>query len=77
MVQLTVEQVKVLKALAANRRKLSLVDCSAFETMLRLSIQAVFTFDKHFSEQGFDVIPYVFQIISRIQQRQNQDRKLS
>ncbi len=44
-------------ALAANQRQLSLVDCSCFETMRRLGIESVFSFDKHFREQGFNVIP--------------------
>lgn len=43
--------------LTANRRQLSLVDCSSFETMRRLGIDKVFTFDEHFHEQGFQVIP--------------------
>jgi uncharacterized protein len=43
--------------LAANRRNLSLVDCSSFETMRRNGLQTVFTFDEHFKEQGFTVIP--------------------
>ncbi len=42
---------------SANRRQLSLVDCSGFETMRRLKIEKVFTFDAHFTEQGFEVIP--------------------
>ena len=41
----------------ANRRHLSLVDCSCFETLRRLEIENVFTFDEHFQEQGFKVIP--------------------
>ncbi len=41
----------------ANRRQLSLVDCCSFETMRRLKIEKAFTFDEHFREQGFDVIP--------------------
>jgi len=41
----------------ANRRQLSLVDCSCFESMRRLGIEKVFTFDSHFPEQGFKVIP--------------------
>ena len=41
----------------ANRRQLSLVDCSCFETMRHLGIEKVFTFDEHFREQGFEVIP--------------------
>ena len=40
-----------------NRRSVSMVDHSAFETMRRLDIQTVFTFDPHFREQGFSVIP--------------------
>lgn len=43
--------------LAANRRNLSLVDCSSFDTMRRLDIGTAFTFDPHFREQGFNVIP--------------------
>jgi len=43
--------------LTANRRNLSLVDCSSFITMRRLGIQNVFAFDEHFSEQGFTCFP--------------------
>ena len=43
--------------LIANRRNLSLVDCASFETMRRRRIETVFTFDHHFKEQGFTVIP--------------------
>lgn len=43
--------------LTANRRQLSLVDCSSFATMRRLRIESVFTFDEHFKEQGFKVMP--------------------
>ena len=43
--------------LKANRRHLSLVDCSCFESMRRLGIENVFSFDEHFQEQGFKVIP--------------------
>jgi uncharacterized protein len=43
--------------LKSNRRELSLVDCSSFETMRRLGIEKVFTFDEYFREQGFNVIP--------------------
>ena len=45
------------RLLSSDRRSLSLVDCSAFETMRRLDIKAVFTFDEHFREQGFSIIP--------------------
>ena len=43
--------------LTAGRRHLSLVDCVSFETMRRLQIRRAFTFDDHFAEQGFQVIP--------------------
>jgi predicted nucleic acid-binding protein len=41
----------------ANRRQLSLVDYTGFETMRHLGIEKVFTFDEHFREQGFELIP--------------------
>jgi len=43
--------------LAANRRKLSLVDCVSFEAARDRAIYQVFTFDKHFREQGFYCLP--------------------
>jgi predicted nucleic acid-binding protein len=44
-------------ALTTNRRQLSLVDLSSFDTMRRHKIKTAFTFDSHFGEQGFEVIP--------------------
>jgi len=43
--------------MAANRRNLSLVDCASFETTRQAGISTVFSFDPHFQEQGFIVIP--------------------
>ncbi len=43
--------------LTANRRHLSLVDCSSFATMRRMQIETAFTFDEHFKEQGFKTVP--------------------
>ena len=43
--------------LAANRRDLSLVDCTSFEMMRHRGLDRAFTFDRHFNEQGFEVIP--------------------
>jgi predicted nucleic acid-binding protein len=43
--------------LAANRRELSLVDCVSFGLMRELGIESAFTFDPHFREQGFEVLP--------------------
>jgi uncharacterized protein len=53
----TQHQAAVNTFLKSNRRQLSLVDCSSFETMNRLGIETVFAFDEHFREQGFNVIP--------------------
>ncbi len=47
----------IQRVLSAHRRRLSLVDCSAFETMRRRGIETAFTFDPHFREEGFRVIP--------------------
>lgn len=43
--------------LLENRRNLSFVDCSSFEAKQRLGIDKAFTFENHFREQGFEVIP--------------------
>ena len=43
--------------LAAGRRDLSLVDCSSFLLMRQAGLRTAFAFDKHFSEQGFEVLP--------------------
>ncbi len=43
--------------ITAGRRHLSLVDCTSFATMRRLGIQSAFTFDQHFSAQGFECLP--------------------
>lgn len=48
----------IVKALVKNdRRQISLVDRSSFDTMRRYDIKTAFAFDNHFSEQGFDIIP--------------------
>lgn len=44
-------------ALAANRRQISLIDHSSFDTMRRHGVSTVFTFDEHFREQGFTLVP--------------------
>jgi uncharacterized protein len=43
--------------LAANRRNLSLVDCTSFEIIRQANLVNVFSFDPHFSEQGFTMMP--------------------
>jgi predicted nucleic acid-binding protein len=43
--------------LAADRRSVSLVDCSSFHVMRSRMMRAVFAFDPHFREQGFEILP--------------------
>jgi predicted nucleic acid-binding protein len=43
--------------LSLNRRQLSLVDCTSFQIMRAANLEHAFTFDGHFSEQGFTVTP--------------------
>lgn len=47
----------VASVLASMRKKLSLVDCISFNILRKLGMEKVFTFDKHFKEQGFTCIP--------------------
>ncbi len=49
----------VAALLAARRQDLSLVDCTSFELMRRLGLRTAFSFDWHFAEQGFEVLPPV------------------
>lgn len=42
--------------LAAEKRKLSLVDCVNFAMMRNLGLTRAFTFDSHFRQQGFETI---------------------
>ena len=49
-------QIIINTLLTSNRRHLSLVDCSSFATMRRMGIKKAFTFDKHFAEQGFEIV---------------------
>jgi len=43
--------------LTANRRNLSLVDCVSFHVMRSAAISQAFSFDSHFREQGFEILP--------------------
>jgi predicted nucleic acid-binding protein len=46
-----------MSMLAADKKRLSLVDCISFNIMRRLGIKSAFAFDRHFKEQGFECIP--------------------
>jgi predicted nucleic acid-binding protein len=40
-----------------DRRRLSLVDCTSFEILRNQNFDQAFTFDSHFYEAGFSVLP--------------------
>jgi predicted nucleic acid-binding protein len=42
--------------LSLGRRKVSFVDCISFITMRHFEVEKVFAFDRHFGEQGFEVV---------------------
>ena len=42
---------------AADRREVSLVDHVSFAFVRRQGLREAFAFDRHFSAQGFDVVP--------------------
>lgn len=56
-VTVEIHNIGIKSLITANRRELSLVDCISFEVMRNLAIKKVFTFDKHFKEQGFICLP--------------------
>ncbi len=43
--------------LSADRRNLSLVDCTSFLVMRRLGLRSAFAFDDDFRAQGFEPLP--------------------
>jgi predicted nucleic acid-binding protein len=47
----------VAALLSANRRRLSLVDCTSFTVMREIGLDRAFTVDPHFAEHGFEVLP--------------------
>jgi predicted nucleic acid-binding protein len=52
-----IHQQAISALLGANQRNLSLVDCTAFETMRQAGITQAFTFDRHYASYGFTMIP--------------------
>ncbi len=48
----------IQRLFALNDRNISLVDCLSFEIMESREISHAFTFDKHFSENGFTIAAY-------------------
>ncbi len=54
-----IHQSGVTALIAASRRELSLTDCISFALMRNIGLHSVFTFDKHYKEQGFKVLPNI------------------
>lgn len=50
-------QAAIEAVLAADKKKLSLVDCVSFQVMRERGLRRVFCFDQHFRDQDFEVIP--------------------
>lgn len=44
------------RLISKGRKKLSFVDCTSFEIMAVYGISKVFTYDKHFKQEGFEVL---------------------
>jgi predicted nucleic acid-binding protein len=53
----SIHQTGVMSMLAADKKRLSLVDCISFNMMRRQGIKSAFVFDRHFKEQGFECVP--------------------
>ncbi|HET6638885.1 MAG TPA: PIN domain-containing protein [Gemmatimonadota bacterium] len=47
----------LIALLAAGERRISLADWSSFEIIRELGIETAFTFDRHFRNRGFEVVP--------------------
>ena len=55
--EMTYERALATYRFGNGRRRPSLVDCLAFETMRELQIREAFTFDEDFERAGFKVVP--------------------
>jgi len=52
-----IHEAGVNRLLRADRRRLSLVDCTSFEMMNVLKLASAFSFDAHFARHGFSCVP--------------------
>ncbi|MDQ7827684.1 MAG: PIN domain-containing protein [Armatimonadota bacterium] len=52
-----VHEMALTALIAARDREVSLVDRVSFECMRRRGVRRAFAFDRHFADQGFEVIP--------------------
>ncbi len=52
-----VHNIAISSLLIAGRKNISFIDYTSFEMMRLLGLKKVFTFDRHFKEQGFKTLP--------------------
>lgn len=52
-----IHNIAVSSLLIARRKNISFIDYTSFELMRLLGLKKVFTFDKHFKEQSFKLLP--------------------
>jgi predicted nucleic acid-binding protein len=52
-----IHNIAVSSLLIAHRKNISFIDYTSFELMRLLGLKKVFTFDKHFEEQNFKLLP--------------------
>jgi len=52
-----IHNIAISSLLIACRKNISFIDYTSFEMVRNLGLKKVFTFDKHFKEQGFEVLP--------------------
>jgi predicted nucleic acid-binding protein len=50
-------QAALEQVVALSRRAVSLVDCASFAFMRQNGVRSAFTFDRHFTEFGFSIVP--------------------
>ncbi|MDP3012566.1 MAG: PIN domain-containing protein [Candidatus Hydromicrobium sp.] len=52
-----IHNIAISSLLIARRKNISFIDYTSFELMRLLGLKKVFTFDKHFVEQSFKLLP--------------------
>ena len=52
-----VHNIAISSLLIAGRKNISFIDYTSFEMVRLLGLKKVFTFDRHFKEQGFKTLP--------------------
>ncbi len=53
----SIHDIAINNLLSLPDSKISLVDFTSFKIMRDLEIDSVFTFDRHFKKQGFEILP--------------------